>query len=286
MTPALALLWLAAGTGLAGAAAPRQQAAPRQEQAKEKERQAPPAPAPKDPKELTGEGVGELIIYFYGSRAGMAQVQKSGVERGRTTRAGGEGRPEEVSYERHFMRGETSARDKVRLNQKLPSVEYAIVYNDGRLFGLINGTSFTPRQEAVAPFLADRHHGIGTLLRYKEDGSTLNFVGKDKQKNIDMFILELVDKEQRRTRYYVSSKSFRVLWLEYEETPPGASKPVQYKRTFHDYRYAQGQLVPFRTVLYADGRQVEESSVTNVSFGVKLDDSIFKEDAATASAQP
>ncbi|HYP51922.1 MAG TPA: hypothetical protein VEQ42_00180, partial [Pyrinomonadaceae bacterium] len=244
-----------------------------------------PAPDPKGSKEPTGDAVAEYVVYFYGSRAGMAQVQKSGVERGRTTRAADEGRSEEITYERHFMRGETSAKDKIRLNQKLPSVEYSIVYNDGRLFGLINGTSFTPRQEALAPFLADRHHGLGTLLRYKEDGATVAYVGKEKQKNIDMHVIDLTDKEKRRTRYYVSAQRFRVLWLEYEETPPGASQPVKYKRTFHDYRYAQGQLVPFRSVLFADGRQAEESSITNVSFGVKLDEAIFKE-AQAATAEP
>lgn len=276
MTLALAALWLAGGAQFTQAAGPQAQQG----------QTAAPAPAPKNnSKEPTGESVAEYVVYFYGSRPGMAQVQKSGVERGRTTRVTEEGRNEEITYERHFMRGETSAKDKVRLNQKLPSVEYSIVYNDGRLFGLINGTSFTPRQEALAPFLADRHHGIGALLRYKEDGSTVTYVGREKQKNIEMYVVDLVDKEKRRTRYYVSATRFRVLWLEYEETPPGASAPVKYKRAFHDYRYAQGQLVPFRTVLYADGKQVEETNVINVSFGIKLDDSIFKEAQAASAEQ-
>ena len=82
-----------------------------------------------------------------------------------------------------------------------------------------------------------------------------------------MWVLDLLDKEKRRTRYFVSSQKWRVLWLEYEDTPPGGAKPVKYKRTFHDYRYAQGQLVPYRTVLYADGKQLEESQVINVSYG-------------------
>jgi len=279
ITPVLALLWLACG-GVFTHAAPAPAGPTQQNQTAT----PGPTPDPKSAKEPTGEGVAEYVVYFYGSRAGMAQVQKSGIERGRTTRAGDEGRSEEITYERHFMRGETSAKDKIRLNQKLPSVEYSIVYNDGRLFGLINGTSFTPRQEALAPFLAERQHGIGALLRYKEDGSTVTYVGKEKQKNIEMYVIDLVDKEKRKTRYYVSAQRFRVLWLEYEETPPGAAQPVKYKRAFHDYRYAQGQLVPFRTVLYADGKQVEETNVLNVSFGVKLDDSIFKE-AQTASAE-
>ncbi|HEX8473844.1 MAG TPA: hypothetical protein VF666_07400 [Pyrinomonadaceae bacterium] len=241
----------------------------------------------KDSKEPTAEQISELVVYIYGSRERMAQIQRNGVERGRTTRINDEGRTEEISYERRFVRGETSDKDKIRLDQKLPNAEYALIYNAGRVWGSINGTTFTPRQEAVNDFLAQTKRGISNLLRYKENGATLTYVGKDKQKGIDMWIVDLVEKDQQRTRFYISSQKYRVLWLEYEETPAGvASKPVQVKKTFHDYRYAQGQLVPFRTVVYEDGKQSEETNVLNVSFGLKMDDSYFQDTPTTADAQP
>jgi hypothetical protein len=43
-----------------------------------------------------------------------------------------------------------------------------------------------------------------------------------------------------------------------------------------DYRYAQGTLVPYRSVLMEDGKQIQETRVLNVTYGVKLDDSLFK----------
>lgn len=239
----------------------------------------------KNAKEPTAEQIAEWVILVYGSRQGMAQIQRSGLERGRVTRTGGDGRIEEISYERRFARGETSEKDKIRLEQKTPSAQYALVYNGGRVWGMINGSSFTPRQETVSDFLSNSKHSIGALLRYKENGATLTYGGKDKQKNIDMFILDLTDKDNTRTRYFISSQKYRVLWLEYEETPAGASKPVPYRRTFHDYRYAQGQLVPFRTVLYADGKQTEETNILNVSFGLKLDDSFFQTTEASSASQ-
>ncbi|MGH9903443.1 MAG: hypothetical protein ACRD68_16675 [Pyrinomonadaceae bacterium] len=244
----------------------------------------PPAAAGQDKtKEPTAEQIAELVVFIYGGRERMVQIQRSGVERGRVTRVKNEGGTEDVTYERRFVRGETSEKDKVRLDQKMPSAEYSLVYNGGRVWGVINGTAFTPRQEAVTDFLTPSYHGLGALLRYKENGATVSFVGKDKQKGIDMWIIDLVDKEKRRTRYYVSSQKWRVLWLEYEETPPGAATPVKFKRTFHDYRYAQGQLFPYRSVLYADGKQAEETNVLNVSFGIKMDDSFFQDSERTAN---
>lgn len=239
----------------------------------------------KNAKDLTAEQIAELAIFVFGqTRERIAQIQRNGVERGRVTRTTEEGSPEESTYERRFVRGETSDKDKIRVDQKKPTMEYSLVYSGGRTWGIINGTSFTPRQEVITEFLAPIHRGISTLLRYKENGATLALVGKEKQKGIEMWVLDLVDQEKRRTRYFISSQKWRVLWLEYEETPSGESKPVKYKRTFHEYRYAQGQLIPYRSVLYSDGKQLEEYNVLTVSFGIKMDDSYFQETPPTENA--
>jgi hypothetical protein len=126
--------------------------------------------------------------------------------------------------------------------------------------------------------MTDRLHGLDALLRYKESGSAVKYNGKESQKGLVLWQLELTDKEKRSTRYYISAKTGRVLWLEYED---GGTK---YRRTFHDYRVVQGTLVPYRSVLYAGDRQVEESQVLTVTYGVKTDDSVFA--AQSASAQP
>ncbi|HVF55361.1 MAG TPA: hypothetical protein VM934_04375 [Pyrinomonadaceae bacterium] len=233
----------------------------------------------------TAEQVAETVVLVFGQRPVLAQVRRSGIERGRLTRSLEEGRSEEITYERSFKRGESVEKDKVRLSQKRLNQEYALVYNEGRVWGVVKGTTFTPRQEDVDDLLSDTHHSLDALLRYKENGATVAFIGKDRQKNIEMWILDLTDKDKKKTRYYISASTGRVLWLEYEDAPAGAASPVKYKRTFHDYRIIQGTRVPFRSVLYAGDRQVEEELVLNVVYGVKMDDDIFKNPEA-ASAQP
>lgn len=262
---------------------------PVQEEKKKEQQQR--AASVKDLKNPTGEQVAETVIAIYGQGFGrqvLSQVRRNGVERGRTTRLTSEGKTEESTFEHRFIRGESFAKDKMRLDQKLPTMEYALVYNEGRIFGIINNTPFTPREQTAADFLAPSHHGIDALLRYKENGSTVTFVAKDKQKGIDLWIIDLADKEKRKTRYYISanqkvSLTARVLWLEYEEPGPAGGEPVKFRRTFHEYRYAQSTLVPFRTVLYANGRQIEETRVLTVTYGIKMDDTFFKNPEAAAN---
>ncbi|HAF23524.1 MAG TPA: hypothetical protein DCK93_11560 [Blastocatellia bacterium] len=231
----------------------------------------------KNQKNYTAQQIAESAIFIYGSRPLLTQIRRNGVERGRICKPTCDvpGKTEEASYERKFVRGDSVDKDKIRLDQKMPTLEYSLVYGGGQLWGIINGAAFIPRQDAVNTFLAQHRHSIDTFLRYKENGSTLSLVGRDKQKGLDLYVLDVVDKDKQSTRFYISAKSLHVLWLEYEEaTDTGA--PGKYTRRFFDYRLAQGTLVPYKTVLMEEGKQTQEIRILNVTFGIKLDDSLFK----------
>jgi hypothetical protein len=268
----LCTVLLCGAVGLSGFVATAQQPKAADPNAK----QTPPK-VDKNSKEYSAEQVAESAIFLYGSRPLLDKIRRNGLERGRICKPTCEvGKAEEASYERRFVRGDSMDKDKVRLDQKLPTLEYSLIYGEGKLWGLINGAAFTPRQDATATFLSQHRHSLDNLLRYKENGSTLKLVGKDKQKGLDLYVIDVIDKENQSTRYFISARSLHVLWLEYEEPAPGGSGPLKYSRRFQDYRYAQGTLVPYRTVLMEDGKQVQETRLLNVTYGVKLDDALFK----------
>lgn len=237
-------------------------------------------PARIDKNNLTAEQVAEITILSYGSRPVLAQIRRNGVERGRLTRFLPDGKTEESSYERRFVRGENAEKDKVRLDQKTPSLEYSLIYGDGRLWGIINGTTFVPRADAANTFRSQHLHSIDALLRYKENGSTLNMIGKQQQKGLDLYVVDLIDKDKQSTRYYISAKSYQVLWLEFEDTPEGGGTPLKYVRKFLDYRVVQSTRVPYRTLLLEEGRQTQETRILTITYGVKIDDVIFKNPSA------
>jgi hypothetical protein len=112
--------------------------------------------------------------------------------------------------------------------------------------------------------------GLEALLRYKENESKLELAGREKLMGVDFYQLDVTDKQARKTRFYISAKSFRVMMLEYEEAG------VKFRRKFYNYNYAQGTLVPYRSVLWADDKVVEESEISTITFGQKVDDELFK----------
>ncbi|HEY0049154.1 MAG TPA: hypothetical protein VGB68_07705, partial [Pyrinomonadaceae bacterium] len=80
---------------------------------------------------------------------------------------------------------------------------------------------------------------------------------------------DVTDKQNRQTRFFISTKTLRVMALEYTQNA------VKYARRFYDYRYAQGTLVPYRTTLSEGARQIEESTVSTVTYGQKVEEDVF-----------
>jgi hypothetical protein len=229
--------------------------------------------SPKDlAKNPTADVVAESVIFVYGlggGRATLNQIRKTAIERGKIRVLNGEGKTDQATYYRWTQRAETLNKEKVRLEQEFPSARYALVFNDQKIFGVVDDQVFVPREDAAKAFENQIVHGLEALLRYKENESKLELVGKDKIFGVEYYILDITDKESRKTRFYVSTKSFRVMMLDYEE------EGVKYRRKFYDYNYAQGTLFPFRTTLWAGEKMIEETEVGTITFGQKVDDALF-----------
>lgn len=233
---------------------------------------------PGDKKEAvqlaTAEQVAESAVFIYGGllgRQNLEQIRKTTFERGKTTLVGTDGRRNTATYERFVLRGETMLKERIRVDQSFPDTKFSLIFNNSKIFAVYNETFFTPREDASRDFQNLIWHSIDSLLRYKENASTLELVTREKVMGVDFFIIDVTDKQERKTRFYVSVKSLRVMMLEYE------SEGVKYRRKFYDYNYAQGTLVPYRSVLWAGDREIEETEVGTVTFGQKIDDAIFQE---------
>jgi hypothetical protein len=223
-------------------------------------------------KNPTAEVIAESVIYVYGlggGRATLNQIRKTALERGKISLVNGEGKTDQVTYQRWTQRAETLAKEKIRLDQEFPNARFALVFNDQKIFGIVDDQVFVPRDDASKAFENQIVHGLEALLRYKENESKIELNGKEKILGVEYYFLDVTDKQSRKTRFYISAKSFRVMMLDYEH------EGIKYRRKFYDYNYAQGTLVPFRTTLWAGDKLIEETEIGTITFGQKVDDALF-----------
>ena len=226
-----------------------------------------------DPKNLTAEQIAEssIVIYgFPGGRQTLNQIRKTTIERGKINTVTADGQTDQSNYQRWVLRGDNLDKERIRFDQELPNAKYALIYDGAKLFGVYNDSVFSPREDAAKSFNYQIWHGLEALLRYKENESKLELAGRDKISGVDYHKLDVTDKQNRKTRFYISAKSFRVMMLEYKEDD------TNFRRRFYDYNYAQGTLFPFRTILWANDKRIEETETLTITFGQKVGEDMFQ----------
>ncbi len=220
----------------------------------------------------TAEQITETTILLYaipGGRNTMEQIRKTSAEKGKITLTAPDGTISTAKYQRWTIWGNTLGEEKIRLEQEFPNAKYSLIHAEKKVFGVFNDSVFEPRDDARVSFENQIYRGLDGLLRYKENESTLELMGREKYMGVEYFMIDVTDKGGRKTRYFVSVKTFRVMMLDYEEN---GSK---YRRKFYDYNYAQGILVPYITALWIDDKLREEISVGTITFGQKVDEGLF-----------
>lgn len=221
-------------------------------------------------KGVTAEQVVETAILLYGTRDNLKQIRKSVFERGKISITNAEGQVEQANYERWILRGDSLDKERIRFDQEFPNAKFSLVYKDNKIFGIFNDSVFQPREDAAKAFENQIWHGLEVLLRYKENDAAIELAGKEKLMGVEFHLLDVTDKQNRKTRFYISTKTFRAMMLEYTEDG------IKYKRKFYDYNYAQGTLFPYHSILWADGKQIEETKVQTITFGQRVQEDLFQ----------
>ncbi|MCS7080707.1 MAG: hypothetical protein NZ585_11775 [Chloracidobacterium sp.] len=235
------------------------------------------------PETWDGETVAEIVIYAYGSRPVIDYVFTNARLEGVIKIAAGDDRPPiEGKILEYILRRETSDRNCVRIEVELPGPQegepqqLVFGFNGYTSWAVQNRQSITLTPQAQATFLASLKHDYMALLRYKEDGATVTRVPGERIMGIDTIGLELTHRDGAKTKYFISSRTYHILHLEYEVQPTPEDKPLKFRESFYDFRAVQNLLVPMRKELYENGKFKQRIEFRDVRFRLaKLDEDIF-----------
>ena len=251
------------------------------EKAGKKEKEATPQYTP-------AEVVAEYVIIAYGTRPGLKTARANTQEEGTVRLATDQGDITGTYLLRQSMR-EKSTQDLLRVDLELntpetsqrqgaaSSVKYIIAYNGASVWSAQNGTYINPRPEAEAAFRAQLTHEFTALLRYKEDGSTLELKKPETVVGVDCNVLDMTSPDGTKTTYWISVKTYRIVHAEYSMPLVEGQPPVKYRISYFytPLKVVQNTLVPSRKVMYQDGKFVQEISLNQLNYSVKFDPEIF-----------
>jgi hypothetical protein len=237
----------------------------------------------KGDKNPRAEDVAERTITAYGSRAAIYAVQRNGILRGQITLLGPEGAREGKTTTK-FIRKPQMRDDLLLIDLELPGTKFTIGFDGKQTWAVHNGEAQEPSPETANAFRAAHAHSYEALLRYKENNSKLEYVGNKSllpgTSASELDIVDLVTPEGERTRYEISRRTSHILYLEYEMKASASAPPTKYRLAFSDFKAIQNTLVPFQTLVFENGRQVEKRKLVEVAFNVQLEEKAFKSENA------
>lgn len=224
-------------------------------------------------EKLTAEELAEIVVIAYGGRPELQQVRTTGIEEG-TIKLAGDDKNIEGRITKRFSRKSPEVQDLTRIDVKLPDQEITFGFNGFTVWAARDGVGFTPEAAAEKSFSASLIHNYESLLRYKELGGTLERAGIETIVGIENLLLDLTHKNGAKTRYFISSKSYRILHLEYEVTL-SEDKPTKFRESFFDFRPIQNTIVPAKSVLYENGRLIQEILFTQIRYHSPINEETF-----------
>jgi hypothetical protein len=236
------------------------------------------------------EAIVELALLGYGSRKQL-EVARAAIQEAGTIRLATDTGDLSGTYLLRSMRKEKSSQDLLRVDLELappdtaqgpsaPPIKYVIGFNGASVWSAQNGQYVNPRAGADVAFRAQLTHEYMALLRYKEDGSKLDFVGPETVVGVTTNVVDLTSADGEKTRYWLSTKTYRVLHCEYELKLAEGQPPTKYRIDYYYTPFSgavvQNTLVPVRREMKQDGKFVQEIKLTNITYSAKIDPEVFQ----------
>jgi hypothetical protein len=237
-------------------------------------------------KNPIAEEVARQVIAAYGGEGAVYGVQRNGIIKTNLKLLAGE-TPRDARATTRFIRSRNKkiAEDLVLLELELPDTKYILGFDGQKTWAKHNGEPVEPDEATIRAFRASHLHSYESLLRYKENEAKLEYVGNQKIGPLELDIIDLILPGGERTRYFISRKSLRILYLEYETRPKPDAAPVKYRFEFSDFRQIQFTLVPFRILVFENSKKIEERNLIEVAYNVQLEESAFKVDGVSKPAE-
>jgi len=218
-----------------------------------------------------------ILVYTYGGgRPVLYGIQRNGTLRALIKFFTDEGTREGKSVTKFIRKGKL-AEDLMMIDLELPGTRYTIGSDGQETWAIQDGEIHKPTEDAVAAFRSGHEHSYEALLRYKENGSKLEYVGTNKLGTLEMYIIDMISPSGVRTRYEISRKSGRIIYANYEDSK---STPVKYRLYFKDFKPVQNTLVPHEIQVFQDGKLIEERRLVESVFNIQLDEKAFKAENA------
>ena len=117
----------------------------------------------------------------------------------------------------------------------------------------------------------------GSLLNYKDNGATIELVGKEKLEGVDVYHLKMIEKGGDVTNLFVSTANYYVLKSAGKRNIQG--KEIDAEVNFSNFKQIEGLTFPYTMETASPMGGMITIETDSIKLNPKIDESIFKKPA-------
>ncbi len=117
----------------------------------------------------------------------------------------------------------------------------------------------------------------GSLLNYKDNGATIELVGKEKLEGVDVYHLKMIEKGGDVTNLFVSTANYYVLKSAGKRNIQG--KEIEAEVNFSNFKQIEGLTFPYTMETASPMGGMMTIETDSIKLNPKIDESIFKKPA-------
>jgi hypothetical protein len=148
---------------------------------------------------------------------------------------------------------------------------------DGTVAWAMDPRMGVPQQ--APPAIAQRARGgadfDGALINYKEKGTTIDLVGKEKLEGREVYHLKITLSTKDVQHYYVDAESGLEVKTSAEVEDPLLGQKQTIESVMSDYRSVDGIMLPHTVRQFLNGKPVTQTTIEKVELNAPVDETLF-----------
>ncbi|MEW6455325.1 MAG: outer membrane lipoprotein-sorting protein [Acidobacteriota bacterium] len=169
-----------------------------------------------------------------------------------------------------YMRSEPM---RIRIEQTIMGVETVIGYDGEKAWFQQMGQAIEAPKFIFDSFKASEKRE-NLLMRYKEKECKLEYLGVSNIEGRDCHGIKFIDKQGEETNIFFDKETFLPVKTEYSARNE-SGQIVKTENISFDFKEVEGMKIQFRSVAYADGKKIMETTIKEIKLNPGFDDKIF-----------
>ena len=165
--------------------------------------------------------------------------------------------------------------DRMRLNISAPMGQMSQILNGNQAWGVAPGASRPAPPQQVQEMKENLWHNIVYLFKHAgQQGLTAQYLGGEEVDGQKCEVILITPPGMKGFKLFLNSETMMPAQMQYQAMSPSRA-PASTVTSLSDFRGVEGMILPFKSVVSQDGKEVQEITINEILVNPEIDESQF-----------